>query len=429
MSRKTLLTLMLAAAGAIAQEEAPGGGEPASPPPTGDLVPVETEVPAGEAPAEPKGKLEGVQGEESYTIVKGDTLWDISEKFLGNPWYWPKIWSANPYIENPHWIYPGNKLTMREGGEKGPTEVVPAEPAAGAGEGTPAEEADEFAGVPPPPKETMSDFSVGKIDEQSEEAQEAVQVGGGRRTIGLIPTGPLQVRHMALLISGELEDTGEVYGSFEQKEMLATWDNMYVKFKRQVRPGEKFVIYKREPRAVKHPITGELIGYMVEKMGSVKVLASDAEGLATCVVETSNGAIERGDKVGPWGDPISIRVAPRPNTRTLEGIVVAAEQEQSTMQGEHHVVYIDKGKNDGVVAGNSFVVHRRGDGLTIAGAGESAAALSAMETELPPEEIAKIVIFDVRDVASAGLVVKSLREIEVGDKVVMQPERGGSGGK
>ena len=52
---------------------------------------------------------------DEYTIQKGDTLWDLSQKFLSNPWYWPKIWSLNPSIENPHWIYPGNKLRIVPG--------------------------------------------------------------------------------------------------------------------------------------------------------------------------------------------------------------------------------------------------------------------------------------------------------------------------
>jgi len=61
---------------------------------------------------------------EVYVIQKGDTLWDISDKFLDSPWYWPKIWELNQYITNPHWIYPGNELKFSYSGKTGPTVTV-----------------------------------------------------------------------------------------------------------------------------------------------------------------------------------------------------------------------------------------------------------------------------------------------------------------
>ncbi|MGF1871005.1 LysM peptidoglycan-binding domain-containing protein [Photobacterium indicum] len=49
---------------------------------------------------------------ETYIVKKGDTLWDISAYFLDNPWLWPQLWQANDYIQNPHLIYPGDKLHL-----------------------------------------------------------------------------------------------------------------------------------------------------------------------------------------------------------------------------------------------------------------------------------------------------------------------------
>lgn len=49
---------------------------------------------------------------EEYVVVKGDTLWDISARFLDKPWQWPAIWHVNPQVENPHLIYPGDRLKL-----------------------------------------------------------------------------------------------------------------------------------------------------------------------------------------------------------------------------------------------------------------------------------------------------------------------------
>ena len=58
------------------------------------------------------GTVRVKEGEKIYTIIKGDTLWDISERFLEDPFKWPVLWKRNTYIRNPHLIYPGDTVKI-----------------------------------------------------------------------------------------------------------------------------------------------------------------------------------------------------------------------------------------------------------------------------------------------------------------------------
>ncbi|MBM4362897.1 MAG: LysM peptidoglycan-binding domain-containing protein, partial [Deltaproteobacteria bacterium] len=48
-----------------------------------------------------------------HSVRQGDTLWDLCGGYFQNPWMWPKVWSYNPQIQNPHWIYPGDQVRLR----------------------------------------------------------------------------------------------------------------------------------------------------------------------------------------------------------------------------------------------------------------------------------------------------------------------------
>ena len=56
----------------------------------------------------------GLSWAQVHVVEKGDTLWDIAKSYVGNPFEWPNIWRKNPQIEDPHWIYPGDEVSLSQ---------------------------------------------------------------------------------------------------------------------------------------------------------------------------------------------------------------------------------------------------------------------------------------------------------------------------
>jgi hypothetical protein len=385
------------------------------------------EVPARpvprEAPAEDlgSGPLEGgaraadeargnLPPPDTYTIRPGDTLWDLSGRFLNNPWYWPKVWSYNPEITNPHWIYPGNVLRFYASEEEAPVRVEPVEP----GEQVAEEEELEA------PRE-LEDFSRANMKEPgTEEERDAVAVAGPYRIGHVAPRTPL-VRHDSFVTPSELAESGKLRASFEEKLMLSSLDRVYADFRGEapVKVGESYVIYKTV-RPITHPRSGELFGYQTEVLGTGRVVAT-GDRVVTLIIQQSFDVIERGALLGPLTEKALRRVQPRANAVALDGRIIAGQVPVVTQFGENQVVFVDRGASDGVEEGNVFRVLHSGDGY-----GRPVNA-PRWDSSLPPETVGELLIVDVRERASAALVVRSLRELVVGDRVEMRPSAGAGG--
>jgi hypothetical protein len=86
----------------------PEAPPPSAPPPV--VSPPPEPPPPEEAPAEPVRVKEDAP--LRYVVKRGDTLWDIANQFLLDPWQWPEIWVVNEQVANPHLIYPGDILVL-----------------------------------------------------------------------------------------------------------------------------------------------------------------------------------------------------------------------------------------------------------------------------------------------------------------------------
>jgi hypothetical protein len=425
---RTILVALLALAPALALAQgaprpvAEGGPAIAPPPRTaapGDAAAaqeLQAQAPVNEAVPPP----------DTYTIKPGDTLWDLSGRFLNNPWYWPKIWSYNPEISNPHWIYPGNILKFYPSQEEAPTRVEPVGPgtpiaAASAEESAAAVEAEEELGEP---AKELEDFSRADLKAPAPvEQNDAVAVAGPYK-IGFTPHRSRYALHDTFVTPRELAESGEITAAFEERAMLATLDRAYAKFEKpaEVKVGETYIVYKTKG-AIHHPASKdqkEIFGYQSQIIGAAKVVAVEDKA-ATLIITQAMEPIERGALLGPWSQKFYRPVDRRPNKKAIAGQIIGTQYEVVTQYGEHHMVFLDRGEKDGVEEGNVFTVLRSGEQYA------QDVRKATWDDSLPIEVVGQLLVVDVKEHASTALVTRSMKELLLGDRVEMRPEEGSGG--
>lgn len=316
-----------------------------------------------------------VSAPELHVVESGDTLWDLCAKQMNSPWYWPKIWSYNPQITNPHWIYPGNELRFYPSDENLPTNVQVSQ----------AMTIDE----PEPDDSGDRVRTVGTLE------------------VGRVAPGSVYTSFIGFVSANDHNRSGQITNSERESVMLSDFDRAYIKFKSTPRKGDNLAVY-RTIREIVHPVSGESMGYAVEILGGMSVVDVGSE-VSTGQISQAYRPIERYDFVGPWPERLGSRVDPQPNTQEVKGYIVETVGDVISEIGEHQLVFIDRGTTDGVKRGNTFSVVARGDGYT-------------RETEgLPNEDVGEVMVIDAQEKSSTGIVTYALRELSVGDKLEMRP--------
>ena len=378
--RASLLMLCLAAFAARAQ--APGGSS--------EVEGTEVKQPPAQQQPPEQGQVQTAPPEgpaQVHTVEKGDTLWDLSSKYLGSPWYWPKVWSYNPQIANPHWIYPGNQVRFYPGN----------------GEETPAR-AEQVTGG------EEDELQAGQAIESDEEIQ-MVRVPVETKTREIVLKD-------GFVTPNEVEAAGTLVGSYAESEMLSPPDVVYLDFKDRsaVQVGASYLVYRTVGK-VYHPRSGKFLGYQTQVLGTVKVnRTSDPKVRAT--IEKAFDEIGRGARIGPARERLFETVAPVPNAVALQNLTVVAQLETSlTMAGEQVRVLVDAGNAQGVQVGNVFTVVRQVDPiLSSVGVDPSA----NQDTSLPVEEVGRCMAVDVREAVTTCLLIRAFREVVVGDRVELR---------
>jgi LysM domain len=327
-----------------------------------------------------------------HTVVKGDTLWDLSQHYLGSPWYWPKVWSYNPQIANPHWIYPGNQVRFYTGSGEEPAGQVELEIEPGSG--------------------TMGEGDIGLVEPVP--GEDTVEMVGPKP---YEPKGKEKLPRQGFVTDRDLERNGLLSKSFAETEMLTTGDIVYLKFKDPAAAvvGKEYVIY-RPDRKVYHPRSGKLVGYLTMLLGRVRVLQTNDPYYVRAQVSYTYNAMYRGDYVGPPGEQMVLSVAAvaNSNARDLEGAVVAAMNPYIAVNAERSQVVADLGSADGVQPGNTFSIVRQADPLD-----QAVDPSEYQDPHLPAEIVGRCIAAEVKEHASTCMLVRTVREIVPGDRLVL----------
>jgi len=233
------------------------------------------------------------EAEGVYTIKKGDTLWDISTQFLKDPFLWPKLWQRNPYITNPHLIYPGNPVRLTD------IEPVTKEEPKQVAEEKPEEVPKEV--VKEPEKEEVKEVTEVKKEEPSpvkakpEAVAEMKPIPEEERPL-YFP----EVRFAGYLSDIDYQGIGILLDSREGKNLISEGDIVYLTFKtaESILVGNKYTVF-RVSDETRHPVTGKKGWKKYNIMGNVQIIDQHGNFYTAKVIESFD-ALQKGDLIQPY---------------------------------------------------------------------------------------------------------------------------------
>jgi LysM repeat protein len=309
-----------------------------------------------------------------YTVVQGDTLWGVSQRFIKDPYYWPNLWSSNPDIGNPHLIYPGQKLRIY----KGRIEIIPI------GEGEEGGTSDVGAAVVTP-------------DE-----------------ILLIPTyGGAQ----SYISSEEEKSLGTLVDTVDNRVMVTVGDKVFLEMAdlSATKPGDIFELITMGPK-VFHPAREKKFGYQLEKnaigfqtiqLGTLEI-KEVTPAVAVAEIITATREIKRGSKLRPYKQ-VPDRIPRIFSDTVVEGYIVSDDIGKIAL-GQWEVILLDIGEEEGLQVGHELDLYRKRE------ATEQADKTKVLE--LPDIDLGDAIVLEVRKGFAEALITRTTNlPLYRGDKV------------
>ena len=315
-----------------------------------------------------------------HVVRKGDTLWAICDSYFHNPYQWPRIWSYNAQIQNPHWIYPNDVVRLRPGAQQA------------------------FVTQPGAPAQNGS-----LIDRRRQ-----------------VPPDTIFLRDEGFIDDSTTLNWGEISGAREDKLFMTNFDEVYLRIggDHDVKIGQELTVF-RSIRAVAG-------GNVIQLQGTVRVDQwNEKERVARAQVVEALDVIERGARIGPVTRRFEV-VPPLRNNVDLRASVLSSVTPHP-FYGQNQVIFIDKGDVEGLRPGNRLFIVRRGDAYHQSVVAGGAARRIAIESNSPaevervprrddsvyPEEVVgELRVLATRPHTATAMVTRSTREIEQEDVAV-----------
>ncbi len=349
---------------------------------------------------------------DTYVVRRGDTLWDISAKFLKKPWLWPEIWQANPQIKNPHLIYPGDVISLayldRVAVQPGPRQEAPLN-AIPLSEVEPFLKnlsiADSFKSLP---------YVAGLEDNRS-------RATAGQVIYVLGADGAQVGQRYAIVRPGNRYTQTRVNSSGEYLTYREDLDFRGDRLKGA--PADWDRQWSSSSLSEGGPV--ELLGYELEQVNVGTVTRGLVPGTETISItlEDSGKEVRQGDRIVPvQAKPYDLQFFPHaPRTQAQEGkLQIMAVAEAFTTAGPRDVVAISGGSREGIDNGAVFSVWRQGDHAANRVRWPESSRMDdsprngAGRVSLPDEYAAHVMVFRTFEKVSYGLVMEGVKPARVG---------------
>jgi len=304
---------------------------------------------------------------QEYVVVKGDTLWHISGRFLQSPWKWPEVWGVNPQVDNPHLIYPGDVIYL--------TWV----------DGKPRLGVRRDSGIYPRARVSPLEHAIPAIPL--------------RDIISFLNDNRVMSENL-------LKEAPYVLGGRGERLISGAGDRIYARgslLEDQRRQG----VY-RAANEYKDPDTEEFLGFEMVKIADADVAAQSEDVISLDIVK-SHKEVRVLDRVVPTEEVrIQSVFYPKPSPEGVEGKILSVLSGVRDA-GQFNVVALNRGAREGLDAGQVFAIYRRGERIKD--------PVTKEFVTLPQERSGELMVFKVFEKVSYGLIMQSTDVVSIGDEL------------